>query len=87
MSEWWARLGLPAGELDELLAADPGRRQRLARVVELAHKVHGEKAVRWFSRPEAALGGALPKTLLRDPAEGPALVEQALRNALHGPFR
>ncbi len=77
----WKGLGLP---LDGL---PPQRLRLFERLARLAHQAHGERAADWFRSPQPALGGVLPLTLLRDPANGPRLVEQALSNALNGPLR
>lgn len=70
-----------------LEAVPPARRRVLDRVARLARAAHGERAADWFRSPQPALGGVWPLTLLSDPANGPRLVEQVLRNTLNGPLR
>jgi hypothetical protein len=81
----WAgqMLGEACGLEPAELARSP-RFQELVEIVDLAVQVHGEAARRWFVTPEPELGSVLPATLLRDPANGPRLVKQALMNHLRG---
>jgi hypothetical protein len=71
-------LGFKKGELS------PARLRELGEIVSLAREVCGERLKDWFLSPEPRLGNVLPATLLRDPANGPNLVKQALYNSLRG---
>jgi len=74
-----SRTALSAGESDRLA--------RFARILVRAEEALGEKekALRWISRPNRALGGKRPLTLL-DSDAGSLAVERVLGRIEHGVF-
>lgn len=55
----------------------------LRELVDLARRVHGPRALDWFSTPNRQLGNLRPLTALQDP-NGIALLRSMLENALMG---
>lgn len=60
------------------------RLRLLTEILDLAREVHGDSYAAWLRTPDPVLGNVLPLTLLKDPADGPRLVREALENSRMG---